>query len=120
MRIRQVPYDPQAATNDRRLCSGPLLLGAALGVTFLHNKGSLFAPPFGLYKRIVNPRVVCGPRVRVQKFIKDNRPTLDKDLMERAIKRPWRFADANAEEFISLREKESDRNRYPLGLDLCE
>jgi DNA-3-methyladenine glycosylase len=120
MRIRQVPYDPRAATNDRRLCSGPLLLGAALGVTSLHNKASLFALPFRLYSRIADPRIVCGPRIRVKKFIKDNRPTLSQELAERATKRSWRFADVNAEEFVSLREKESDRNAYPLGSERCE
>lgn len=120
MRIRQVPYDPEAATNDSRLCSGPLRLGAALGVTFLHNKASLFAPPFRLYKRIAKPPVLCGPRVRIQNFFKANRPTLDKDLIERAIKRPRRFADGNVEEFVSLREKEADRKAYPLSLENCE
>jgi DNA-3-methyladenine glycosylase len=120
MRIRQVPYDPEAATNDRRLCSSPMKLGAALGVTYVHNEKSLFEPPFQLYQRIATPCIVCGPRVRVKKFLKDNRPAIDKDLLERAIKRPRRFADGNAEEFVSCREKDSDRKAYPLGLELCE
>ncbi len=101
MRIRQVPYDLEAANDDRRLCSGPQRLGAALGVTYKHNEASLFAAPFRLYERLTEPRIAIRPRVRVKKFIEGNRSALPEELKEKAVKRLLRFVDEAEGEYVS-------------------
>lgn len=117
MKIRNVPYDPRAAAETDRLCSGPKRLGWSLGVSKEQLDGrSLFDVPFALYERISAPGLLCGPRVGVRKFMEKERSGLDPDAIEEAALRPWRYADDNSPGFVSLQTKDSERTAYPLSI----
>ncbi|APA66757.1 MULTISPECIES: DNA-3-methyladenine glycosylase [unclassified Janthinobacterium] len=64
----------------RLLCSGPGKVCQALGVTHLHNRLALEAPPFMLLAREEDALVLAGPRIGISK----------------AMDTPWRFALAGS------------------------
>ncbi|WP_202802097.1 DNA-3-methyladenine glycosylase [Bradyrhizobium diazoefficiens] len=116
MKIRNVPYDPRAATEHERLCSGPKRLGWSLGVYENQLDGrSLFDAPFALYNRISRPGLLCGPRVGVRRFMDKRRNGLPREEIEEAAQRRWRYADRSSLAFVSLQTKDRERTAYPLS-----
>ena len=116
MKIRNVPYDPRAATGRERLCSGPKRLGWSLGVYKDQLDGkSLFDTPFALYNRISGPGLLCGPRVGVKGFMVKERKALPREEIEEAAQRCWRYADRSGLAFVSLQTKDRERSEYPLS-----
>ncbi|WP_035722823.1 DNA-3-methyladenine glycosylase [Bradyrhizobium sp. ARR65] len=101
MQIRNVPYDERAAAEHERLCSGPMWLGGALGVTSKLNRRCLFERPFKLYQRNSVPKLVCSPRIRVREFMNKNRPGLSPEIIDQAAQKPWRYADRGSMKFVS-------------------
>ncbi|MCM2566816.1 DNA-3-methyladenine glycosylase [Janthinobacterium kumbetense] len=65
---------------ERLLCSGPGKVCQALGVSHLHNRLALDAPPFLLLAREGNVTVQTGPRIGISK----------------AMDTPWRFVLAGS------------------------
>lgn len=76
----------RGTADDRRLCSGPGRLTAALAVTGAHDGLSLLAPPFRLRRGSGAVEVVAGPRIGIS----------------RAAEAPWRFGLAGSP-FLSRR-----------------
>ncbi len=64
----------------RQLCSGPGKVCQALGVTQMHNRLALDAPPFMLLAREDDVTVQAGPRIGISK----------------AMETPWRFVLAGS------------------------
>ena len=64
----------------RQLCSGPGKVCQALGVSHLHNRLALDAPPFMLLAREADVTVQAGPRIGIS----------------RAMETPWRFVLAGS------------------------
>ena len=64
----------------RQLCSGPGKVCQALGVSHLHNRLALDAPPFMLLAREADVTVQAGPRIGISK----------------AMETPWRFVLAGS------------------------
>lgn len=64
----------------RQLCSGPGKVCQALGVSHLHNRLALDAPPFMLLARAADFTVQAGPRIGIS----------------RAMETPWRFVLAGS------------------------
>ncbi len=116
MKIRNVPYDPRAATEHERLCSGPKRLGWSLGVYKNQLNGqSLFDPPFSLYNRIARPALMCGPRVGVRGFMDKWRKGLPREEIQEGAQRRWRYADGGSLAFVSLQTNDRERIAYPLS-----
>jgi len=96
MRERRSKQRSDAATNDYLLCSGPVNLCWALGVTSDLDGKALSESPFRLFSPIENQPIWCGPRVGV------------KDQKHR------RYALAGSRWISRYGEK-----KYPLSVDRC-
>lgn len=66
--------------DGRRLCSGPGRLAQALGIDATLNHAPLDAPPFALFDRHGQPRIVAGPRIGIR----------------HGSETPWRFCLADS------------------------
>ncbi len=67
----------RGVTEARLLCSGPGRLCEALGVTGRHNGLALDKPPFELFAREGEVKLVAGPRIGISK----------------ATEKPWRYGE---------------------------
>ena len=67
----------RGVTEDRLLCSGPGRLCQALGINDKHYGLALDAPPFELFARQDDVKVVAGPRIGLTK----------------AVDLPWRYGE---------------------------
>jgi DNA-3-methyladenine glycosylase len=70
----------RGVTEDRLLCSGPGRLCQALGITIKYYGLALDAPPFELFARQGDVKVVAGPRIGLTK----------------AVDLPWRYGEKDS------------------------
>ena len=76
----EVMRERRGVEDVRLLCSGPGKVCQALGVSHLHNRLALDAPPFMLLAREADVTVQAGPRIGIS----------------RAMETPWRFVLAGS------------------------
>jgi DNA-3-methyladenine glycosylase len=77
--------------DERALCSGPGKICQALGITRKHNALPLDKPPFELFARREQPKIVTGPRIGITK----------------AVEQPWRYGLAGSK-FLSKPFRQPD------------